>query len=188
MFNYSFVRIAVVTMYFLLCSACGTPADDPSSDQDSEDNGLTATDINFVGGGSQTPDLEPEEEPYRSPTLSGDPPPTMLTWIPTIEQAVRLAEHDRDIRIIVWAVSESCDECPGIERDVFTDPDVIAVSREWYFVNLDVDRNAEQAEYLLHGADPPALVFLDNHGYEYDRYYGTFTAAELENMLIRGRA
>jgi len=175
-------------MYFLLCSVCGAPADDTATSEDTDSEGATASDINFIGGGSQTPDLEPEEEPYRSITLSTDPPPTSLTWIPTIEQAVRLAERDRNIKIIVWAVSEACVECQAIERDVLTNTDVIAVSRNWYFVKLDVDRNPDKAEYLLHGADPPALVFLDNQGYEYDRYYGAFTAEELEGMLIRGRA
>jgi len=188
MFNFAPVRMFIILLYFLTCTACGHPADEPGQADEPVDNSTYASDVNFIGGGTQTPDVQPVEEPYHSPTLSTPPPPSNLTWLSSIEQAVRMSERNNRYRVILWLRNEGCDECAQIERDVFTDTDVISKSRYWYFVKVDTDRNPEAALDLLHGADPPALVFLDNRGYEYDRFYGTFSAAELATMLERGKA
>lgn len=185
--TFSAVRILVILVYFLICTACGSPGDQPAQADDQSDSNGVATDINFIGGGTQSPDIEPEEEEYRSPTLSTDPAPTELTWLSTIEQAVRMAENDNLMKICVFFHNADCVDCPVIERDVLTDPEVISNSRNWLFVKIDTGRNPDRTRYYLQGADPPAFVFLDKLGNQYKKYIGTVSVDEFVTMLTTWR-
>jgi hypothetical protein len=183
MFRFSVVRMAAIMLYFMACTVCGCPAHKPPPvEQNLPVSTAEATDINFIGGGTQAPVIEDDNE-YRSPTLSTAPPPTSLTWISSIDQATRLAERDNNTKVILWFRNDACSDCLSFERDVLTNPDVIGASAHWLFVKVDTERNEDRAEYYLHGADPPALVFLDKLGHEYRRQYGAVTPEEFVTML-----
>ncbi len=184
MFRYSYARITLILTYFLICSACGAPRDDTSADDQPDSQTSTASDINFIGGGSQLPDPVEEERPYDSPMIDTEAPPTRLNWSRSIRSAIRAAGERGDRKIIVWFTNPDCVECQAVEQDVFTHEDVLANSKRWIFVRLDTDQSRDQAQYYLHGSEPPALVFLDQRGNEYRRFHGTVTVEEFVNMLI----
>jgi len=96
-----------------------------TAEQQQCDPRLDSDRYQFYRGGTQSPDIEPEEEPYRSPTLSTQPPPTELNFFSTIEQAVRVAEGNDRYRICVFFFNDECDECRTIEQTVFLDPEVV---------------------------------------------------------------
>jgi len=168
----------------MVCTACGRPADRNASGGSSDDEGRTATDINYIGGGTQAPETEEGTSEYRSPTLSSAPPPTSLTWASSIDQAVRLAQRDERKRVIAYFYSENCADCRTIERDVFANPDVIAASRNWVFVKVDSEKNPELSEYYMTSSgSPPAFCFVDKMGHTYRRYFGLVTPEEFVTML-----
>jgi thiol:disulfide interchange protein len=186
MFKFSIARMIVVLLYFTLCSACGKPASQPQPTPDGE-NGTTsrADDINYVGGGTQAPEPLQKEEEYRSPTISREPAPTNLRWAPSIGAAVRITEDgNNNYKIIVWFTGSGCVDCTAIEQDIFKDADVLANSRRWIFVRVNVDDDPEQSEYYLKEADPPAFVFLDQRGLEYRQHIGIVTKEEFVSMLM----
>jgi len=183
MLNHSAARIAVILLYFIVCTACGNPRDTGAQSSNPPSDVSTADNVNFLGGGTNPPEIPRQEEPYHSPTLSTPPPPTALTWVPSIGQAVRIIERDDKLKILAWFRSSSCVDCPAIERDVFANPDVIAASKGWVFVKVDVDANKEAAEYYLAGASPPAFLAIDKKGNTYRRKFGTVTVEEFVTML-----
>jgi thiol:disulfide interchange protein len=180
MLRFSIVRIALVLIYFMLCAACGKPSNRPANTNQGALS--TAGDVNFIGGGTQPPNITPAEEPYHSPSNLPSQP-TALSWVSDINAAIQMAQRDRGYKIILWFRNSECAECVTIERDVFTHPDVLAASDRWIFVKIDTSLNSDRADYYLHGADPPALRFLDQQGHEYRSYNGTFTKDELVTML-----
>ena len=76
MLNFTPVRIAIILLYFVACTACGKPPEVQTGTE--PESSTIASDINFIGGGTQAPDIEPDEQEYRSPTLSTPPPPTTI--------------------------------------------------------------------------------------------------------------
>lgn len=187
MYTFSPLRILVILVYFTVCTACGQPADQPSQNGSEADENPSATDVNFIGGGMQPPDIEQEEEPYRSPTLSMLPPPTELNFFSTIEQAVRMADSDDRYRICVFFYNDDCDECRTIMQEVFQDNDVIKETRYWLFVKIDTDTNRDRTQYYIQGAEPPAFIFLDKTGNGYRKYFGPVTSGEFITMLTTWR-
>lgn len=182
MIRYSLIAFLLVA--FILAAGCGGSRGQTDSEEDeSATRETTADDINFIGGGTQAPEPIAEEQPYDSPFISDTHAPTTLNWQPSVGQAVRVAEGDNKYKIIVWFRSNECVDCLGIEREIFTNKDVLANSKRWLFVKIDTELMPDSAEYYLHGADPPALVFLDKLGNEYRRLYGTFTKDEFVTML-----
>lgn len=181
------IRILVILVYFMVCTACGSPSEQADQNANAADQDSSATDINFIGGGSQTPDIEPEEEPYRSPTLSTLPPPTELNFFSTIDQAVRTAQNDDRYKICLFFYNSDCDECRTIEQTVFQDPDVVSITRYWLFVKVDTELNEDRAQYYIQDGEPPAFVFLDKTGNSYRKYFGTVTSEEFITMLTEWR-
>jgi thiol:disulfide interchange protein len=179
-----YTQIAVVLVCFIFAAACGGSRGEPGTDTDkSGSTESTAGDINFIGGGTQAPQPRVEDRPYDSPFISDTQIPSTLNWQASVDQAVRTAGGDNKYKIILWFRSDECIECLQIEREIFTDNDVLANSRKWLFVKVDTKVTPEAGEYYLHGADPPALVFLDKQGNEYNRHYGAFTKDEFVTML-----
>jgi len=185
MFNYTPIRMGLILIYFLLCNACGAPAD--TSQQSAAGNENVTGDVNFVGGGTSAPEIPKEEEPYRSPTLSADPPPESLTRAPSIEQARRIAQGNNKYKIMAWFHGKDCVECPDIERKILADPDVIKASKNWIYVFIDVDVNPDRSEYYLKGGDPPAFMALDAGGYVYRKNFGVVTKDQFLTMLTDWR-
>ena len=174
-----------ILVYFLMCGACGKPAD--TTQQSTAGNENVASDPNNLGGGTAAPEITKDVEPYHSPTLSGGPPPVSLTRAPSIEQARRIAEGNNKYKIMAWFHGKDCVECPDIERNVLADPDVIKASENWIYVFIDVDVNPDRSEYYLKGGDPPAFMALDSGGYVYERKFGTVTKDEFLTMLTDWR-
>lgn len=182
MFHYTPIRIILILVYFLFCTACGAPSEQPP-DQPLAEGERVADDVNFLSRGTQPPSMEEEEPEYRSPTLSTAPPPTALTWVSSVEQAAATAKRDGHKKVIGWFVSDNCPECREIEEDVLQNPDVAAESRRWLFVRINTDRDPEAANYYLSGGSAPAFTFIDQNGGVYRRYFGSVTPEEFITML-----
>jgi len=176
------VRILLILAFFLTCSACGS-SDEPEQSATTDTGTTEATDVNYLGGGTAPPDTSPDPEEYRSPVISMPPPPTEISWAPSVDHAIRTAQRDEDKRILVWFRNDECGDCIMMERDVFTDPDVIAATRDWLFVRVNTEQMEEGSEYLLAGSQPPAMVFLDKMGNSYRKYNGTVDSEQFINML-----
>lgn len=181
MFHYTYLRVALILLYFTLCSACGGPPEEAETDPG--DTTPQATDINYVGGGTQAPDTIQEPPPYDSPFISADPTPTSFVWVGDIRQAITMVQDDRSLRILVWFENRNCTECNTIKSEIFTDEDVLKSSRNWLFVLMDTERDRNQSDYMLGDADPPAVIMLDSSGNEYRRYIGTFDKEQFLTML-----
>jgi hypothetical protein len=180
MFRISIVRIAILMIYFTLCSACGKPHDTVAKKAAEQPSSTTASDINFIGGGNQVPTPVGATEPGSGTQGAST---SALTWAPDVDMAVSIAGGNRDYKIVVWFTNPDCDDCVKIEQTLFSDPDVIKASAHRLWVRMDTSVSKNQSEYYLHGAEPPALVFLDTSGREFRHYYGSFTKEDLVGML-----
>jgi len=186
MFNYTPIRMGLILIYFLLCTACGAPAETPQ-EEPAADDGTLAGDVNFIGGGTAAPEMPADDEPYHSPTLSSGPPPETLTRAPSIEQATRILGNNNRLKIMVWFYGDECFDCREFERDVLADKDVIAASKDWIYVFVDVDINADRAEYYLTGGSPPAFMAMDAGGNVYRKRFGIVTKEEYLAILLDWR-
>jgi len=179
----SIFRILLLLTYFALCSACGKPPEKKPPALQPEQPLSTASDINYIGGGTQAPSSNLPPEAYDSPMISAPPPPKSLTWVSDINTAVRMAQNNRRYDIMLWFRNDECQECLEIERTLFLDPDIIEAGRNWLFVKIDTRVNRERAKYYLGNADPPAFIVLDQKGYASRRQYGPVTKEQLITML-----
>ena len=176
-----FIIILVLCLGVPFCNRPKEKTPGPS-DQPPEDSKV-ATDINFIGQGTQSPDLSGNEKPYHSPTLSTPPPPTSLKWTASIQSAINIANKDNQYKIFVWFSSKNCEECITIERDVFTNKEVLKNSGKWLFVKLDAERDKNETEYYLKGGAPPAILCLDMMGHAYRKQFGPVTVEEMVTIL-----
>jgi hypothetical protein len=184
MFHFSTFRIAILLLYFTFCSACGKTSDkNPKVQTEPQGSTSSASDINYIGGGSKMPEPVVTEKPYNSESTGPVEQLTSLTWAPDVESAIRIAEGNKNYKIIVWFRNAGCKECVKIEQEIFTDADVVKAGKNRLWVKIDTDVNKDQADYYLHGAGAPALLFLDRTGHEYRSYFGAFSKSDMMGML-----
>ena len=110
---------------------------------------------------------KPATEEYESGVISKKKDPSRLRWV-SFNQALKMTHGEKTkLKAILYFASKApCKECEILEEEIFTDPQVLKLSKRWVFVRINIDVNKVIAEeYKI--TSVPAFKALDHFGHDY---------------------
>lgn len=125
----------------------------------------------------------PPEQEYKSAYIKRKAVPTSLNWV-SLNSALRItsSEKTRKKTILFFTSKETSRECQKIEKEVFTNKEVLKYSERWVFVRINYDVQTDLAKDY-HIESVPAFKALDSRGHAYKTHNGTVTAEQFARML-----
>ena len=104
-----------------------------------------------------------------------------ITWIFKLQDALNLsAKTGRPVMADFYA--DWCGWCKKLDKDTYTDPDVITKSKYFVCVKLNADTaRDESAKYKVRGL--PTIVFLDAEGKVLDQIVGYTGPKDLADKM-----
>ncbi len=107
-------------------------------------------------------------KPAGKPTASAKAP-KKIAWL-SFQEALDTAQREHK-RVLVDFMAEWCGWCKKMDQEVYTDKDVIALSRTFVFAKVDGDRQPDLARgYQVDGY--PTVIVMDAEGKELHRIVG----------------
>jgi len=93
-----------------------------------------------------------------------------IAWVYTLGEGLTLAQSSKK-PLMVDFFAEWCGWCKKLDKDVYTDPDVAALSKEFVCVKVDTDKFGQDAsKYGVQGL--PTIVFMNADGTVIDKIVG----------------
>jgi len=110
------------------------------------------------------------------------PTPPSIAWC-SYEDGKALAEREKK-PMLVDCYAEWCGWCKKLDKEVFTDPEVINLCQQFVCIKVDVERRRDLSGAFRVGSFPTAVV-LDRSGREVYRIVGYKPAAQYAADLRR---
>ena len=99
-----------------------------------------------------------------------------ITWVYTLADGLTLAQAAKK-PLMVDFFAQWCGWCKKLDKDVYTDPAVAELSKEFVCVKVDTDKYGQDAsKYGVQGL--PTIVFLNPDGTVIDKIVGYNPAPE----------
>ena len=93
-----------------------------------------------------------------------------IAWVYTLSEGLTLAQSSKK-PLMVDFFAEWCGWCKKLDKDVYTDTDVSALSKEFICVKVDTDKYGQDAsKYGVQGL--PTIVFMNADGTVIDKIVG----------------
>jgi len=100
----------------------------------------------------------------------------------TYEAGMRIAGQERK-PVMIDFMAEWCGWCKKLDREVYTHPQVLAMSQKFVSIKVDGDRRRDLVrKYAVDGY--PTIVFLDSQGRELHRVVGYPTATNAAEAFL----
>ena len=104
-----------------------------------------------------------------------------ISWINKIGQGFELAEKQKK-PIMLYFYTGSSEWCVKLDKDVFTNKDIIDMSSKFIVIKADGEKNPRETErYNVSGY--PAILFLSSEGTEKIRVVGYYNSDELVKIM-----
>ena len=115
----------------------------------------------------------------QNPPVPAKPKLTAIQWEPSFEEAMTRAKaENKPLMVDVYATW--CGPCKMMEKEVYTDPDVIAQSANWVSVKIDGEKRPDVAQaYGVTGY--PTILFVSNTG----KPFATLPGAEAAPAFVQ---
>lgn len=141
-------------------------------------------------GGASAPPVIVTASPSASAAATDRPGPTRIDWL-TSEEDARSRAKARKLPLLVFLFATWAVPAARMERDVWTDPRIVARSSDFVALRLDVteaDANAQaQADHFDLNV-MPSTILLDDLGHEIGRLEGFAGPDQVLGLLDRGGA
>ncbi len=110
------------------------------------------------------------EDAYHSIEKAYNAGAKSINWKQDYDEAVKEARNAK-MPLVVDFYADWCGWCKKLDRDVYTDPDVMKLSQKFICVKVDGDKHADWGgKYNISGY--PTIVFLDSTSKEVNRVTG----------------
>jgi thiol:disulfide interchange protein len=104
-----------------------------------------------------------------------------IAWVYTLGEALALAQSSKK-PVMVDFFAEWCGWCKKLDKDVYTDKDVIALSKEFVCAKVDTDKFGQDAsKYGVQGL--PTIVFMNADGTVIDKIVGYNPAPQFAAVM-----
>ena len=121
-----------------------------------------------------TDDLGPVRESVSPPTETEGPPPVSrntevvrgaITWHRDLRKAMETAKAEDKI-VVVDVYTDWCGWCKKMDRTIYADPVVVALSRQQIFVKVDAEDRGQGQSFAqqMRVKGYPTTIFLDSRG------------------------
>ncbi len=108
-----------------------------------------------------------------------------IVWAPSFELGMKKAKA-KELPVMVDIYTDWCGWCKKLDKDVYTKPDVVALSKEFVCIKLNPEKDKKNGK-LFKVDGYPAIIFTDAKGKELHRIGGYMPAegflAEMKKAL-----
>ena len=104
-----------------------------------------------------------------------------ITWVFTLGEGMTLAQSSKKPLMVDFYASW-CGWCKKLDKDVYTNPEVVALSKEFVCVKVDTDKyGADASKYGVQGL--PTIAFLNADGTVIDKIVGYSPAPDFATSM-----
>ena len=99
-----------------------------------------------------------------------------VAWVYTLAEGLTIAKATKK-PLMVDFFATWCGWCKKLDKDVYTNAEVVALSKEFVCVKVDTDKNSKDTEkYVIQGL--PTIAFLNSDGVLIDKIVGYAAAPD----------
>jgi thiol:disulfide interchange protein len=116
----------------------------------------------------RSPKLTNDDFISRSPATPGAPPTASngaIQWENNLDRALSLAKANNR-KVIVDVYTDWCGWCKKMDKNIYTDPSVVALSSRYVFVKLDAEDGGQGQRFAsqMRVSGYPTTLILDENG------------------------
>ena len=111
-----------------------------------------------------------KKQPAADKSKAEKPAAASISWVNTLAEGLALAQSSKKpVMADFYAVW--CGWCKKLDKDVYTDPEVAALSKQFVCVKVDTDKyGQESSKYGVQGL--PTIIFMNPDGSVIDKVVG----------------
>jgi len=107
--------------------------------------------------------------------------PESITWVNNLDEGLKLADASKKPAMVDFYAGW-CGWCKKLDKDVYTDPQVQALAKNFICVKVDTDKDqANSSKYAVQGL--PTIIFLKGDGSVINKIVGYQPAPDFAKSM-----